>query len=251
MRIALGIIGAEPDFFECFERALALCRGGRDQERAARLPPRARGWSCADRARNRDPGTPSGSSADSRTSRACGSRPWNRISPSLSRTSPAIVRPSVVLPEPEPPTRATTSPTWISTLTPCSARFGVALLEQRLCGRDNRRRYSAPRPSAPSPCRLPATRRGTAGKTAACAYRDAAVPRGFPRSSLFDDHALFHHDDAVGVAGHHRQVVADQQNGRAFRLGQLHHQFHDVALDHRVERGRRLVGDQQAPASTA
>ena len=41
-----------------------------------------------------------------------------------------MVRPSVVLPEPEPPTTATTSPGWMVSDTPRTASLGVALDSQ-------------------------------------------------------------------------------------------------------------------------
>ncbi|MDT4868687.1 hypothetical protein FQZ97_1036680 [compost metagenome] len=62
---------------------------------------------------------------------------------------------------------------------------------------------------------------------------------------LLDDNALFHDDETVRVAGDHRQVMADQKHRRAFGLGEVDHQLHDVALDDGVERRGRLVGDQQ------
>ena len=66
--------------------------------------------------------------------------------------------------------------------------------------------------------------------------------------ALLDDLALAHNDDAVGVTGDHRQVVADHQHGSATRPRQLDHQFQHVALNHGIERRGRLVGDRAAPA---
>ena len=65
-------------------------------------------------------------------------------------------------------------------------------------------------------------------------------------AALFDNRAFFHHHDTAGITCHHRQIVADEENGGAFRPRQLHHQLHDIALDDRVKRRRRLIGDQQS-----
>ncbi len=47
-------------------------------------------------------------------------RPPIAISPAVMFSSPAIMRSSVDLPQPDGPTRMTNSPSSISTLTPCS-----------------------------------------------------------------------------------------------------------------------------------
>ncbi|MNZ58722.1 hypothetical protein D3C78_767370 [compost metagenome] len=65
-------------------------------------------------------------------------------------------------------------------------------------------------------------------------------------AALLDDRAFFHHHDAAGITRHHGQVVADEENGSAFRPRQLDHQFHDIALDDRIKRRRRFIGDQQS-----
>ena len=63
--------------------------------------------------------------------------------------------------------------------------------------------------------------------------------------ALLQHAPVLHHHHAFGVARHHGQVVADHQHGRAMLAGQRHHQFQHIALHHRVQRRRRLIGDQQ------
>ena len=53
------------------------------------------------------------------------------------------------------------------------------------------------------------------------------------------------HDDAVGDLGHHAEVVGDEQHAGAAPLLQLADQLQDLRLRGDVERGGRLVGDQQ------
>ena len=65
------------------------------------------------------------------------------------------------------------------------------------------------------------------------------------RSRLLDLAPGVHDDDAVGVFGHHAHVVRDQNDRGASCLLQFAHQVEDLRLDRHVERGRRLVGDQQ------
>lgn len=57
--------------------------------------------------------------------------------------------------------------------------------------------------------------------------------------------AGIHHDDVVRGFGHQRQIVGDQQQRHVFALLQVQQQFDDLRLDGHVERGRRLIGDQQ------
>ncbi len=60
-----------------------------------------------------------------------------------------------------------------------------------------------------------------------------------------DDPARVHDRDLVDHLGDHAEVVGDQQDRHAEPLAQLSHQLEDLGLDRRVERGRRLVGDQE------
>ncbi len=63
--------------------------------------------------------------------------------------------------------------------------------------------------------------------------------------SGFDDHAVLHDHDAVGEVGHHAHVVRDEDDRRVEALVQVAQQIEDLCLNGHVERGGRLVGDQQ------
>ena len=60
----------------------------------------------------------------------------------------------------------------------------------------------------------------------------------------FDDLSGVHQSHLVGHAGHHRQVVGDQQQAHAVLALQVGQQVEDLRLNRHVERGGRLVGDQ-------
>ncbi len=66
----------------------------------------------------------------------------------------------------------------------------------------------------------------------------------FHRSGL-DDLALGHDADTVGEFAHDAEVVGDEEHGHAVLALQLAQEFEDLRLDRDVERGGRLVGDQQ------
>ena len=68
---------------------------------------------------------------------------------------------------------------------------------------------------------------------------------------LLDDAAGIHHGDAVGEAGDHREVVGDPDQRGAGLGGEVLHLGEDLRLDGDVERGGRLVGDQQRRAGAA
>ena len=63
-----------------------------------------------------------------------------------------------------------------------------------------------------------------------------------------------HLDDLPGVhqrhplrhAGHHRQIVRDQEQAHALLALQLLEQFQDLRLDRDIERGGRLIGHQKS-----
>ena len=65
------------------------------------------------------------------------------------------------------------------------------------------------------------------------------------RGRLLDLAARIHHDHAAAGLGHDAEIVRDQDHGGAGALLQLQHQVEDLRLDGDVERGGRLVGDQQ------
>ena len=60
-----------------------------------------------------------------------------------------------------------------------------------------------------------------------------------------DDLAGVHHDDLVGHLGDHAQVVGDEHDRHLVLLAQRLHELEDLGLDRDVERGGRLVGDEQ------
>ncbi len=60
-----------------------------------------------------------------------------------------------------------------------------------------------------------------------------------------DDLAEVHHGHAVGDVAHHRQVVGDEEVGQAELLLEVFEQVHDLGLDRDVERGPRLVADDE------
>ena len=62
---------------------------------------------------------------------------------------------------------------------------------------------------------------------------------------LLDDPAGVHDRDLVGHLGHHAEVVGDDDDGGVELALQPLDQLEDLRLDGHVERGRRLVGDQQ------
>ena len=63
--------------------------------------------------------------------------------------------------------------------------------------------------------------------------------------ALLDDLALLHHADAVGELAHDAEVVGDEQKRHAEPLLDVLQQRDDLRLHGDVERGGRLVGDQQ------
>ncbi len=62
---------------------------------------------------------------------------------------------------------------------------------------------------------------------------------------LFDDAARVHDGDAVGDFGDDAEVVRDEEHGEVARPPQLVDQLKNLRLNGHVERGRRLVGDEQ------
>ncbi len=61
-----------------------------------------------------------------------------------------------------------------------------------------------------------------------------------------DDLAGAHHRDAVAHLADHREIVADEQQRQAGRVAQILQQVQDLRLDRDIERGGRLVADDQA-----
>ena len=59
------------------------------------------------------------------------------------------------------------------------------------------------------------------------------------------DPADIHHGDAVADVLHHAQIVRDEQVGKAQPILQIEHQVEYLRLHRYIERGYRLVGDNQ------
>ncbi len=63
--------------------------------------------------------------------------------------------------------------------------------------------------------------------------------------AAFDNVALLHHANRIGEAAHEIEVMGDEQDRHAIGLLQAFQQGDDLRLHGDVERGRRLVGDEQ------
>ena len=63
--------------------------------------------------------------------------------------------------------------------------------------------------------------------------------------ALLDDVRRIHHVDAVGVARDHAEIVGDDDQRDVEPPRQILHQLEDLRLDGDVERGGRLVGDDE------
>ena len=72
------------------------------------------------------------------------------------------------------------------------------------------------------------------------------VGKEFIDRRALDDLAGIHHGDLVADFGNDAEIVGDQDDGRAARGLQFAHQIEDLRLQRDVERGGRLVRDQQA-----
>ncbi len=69
--------------------------------------------------------------------------------------------------------------------------------------------------------------------------------KNFRRRSHFDQAARVHHSDAVRHLRDHGKIVGDEQHRQRKFLAQLAEQVEHLRLDGDIERGRRLVGNQQ------
>ena len=63
--------------------------------------------------------------------------------------------------------------------------------------------------------------------------------------AFLDEPRRIHHDDAVGVARDHAEVMRDDDQRDIQLAGQILHQLEDLRLDGDIERGGRLVGDDE------
>ena len=60
-----------------------------------------------------------------------------------------------------------------------------------------------------------------------------------------DDAAEIHDCDALAQMPHHRQIVSDKQIGQAEPLAEILQEVDDLSLDRNIERGDRLVTDDE------
>ena len=70
-------------------------------------------------------------------------------------------------------------------------------------------------------------------------------PEQLVRARALDDLAGVHHHDPVGPGRDHAEVVRDQDHGHLQVPAQRVEQVEDLRLDRHVQRGRRLVRDEQ------
>ena len=62
---------------------------------------------------------------------------------------------------------------------------------------------------------------------------------------IFDDPARIHHENPIGEARNHAQIVTDEREGHAGFAARGTQQLHDLCLQGHIERGGRLVRDQK------
>ena len=196
------------------------------------------------------------------------------------RAGPTTARPIVVLPEPDSPTRPTTSPWWIVRSTPSTARNagvrrrpGYSMTMSRARSTTVRLSFGEVTGAAPTSRRagVPCVGR-SAGTGAPAAWPRCprpAVPPDDPaqvrdgreqrlgvrvlraaedllaRSPALDDPAVLHDDDPVRHVGHHAHVVGDEDDAGVDPGAQVAHELEDLGLHRDVERGGRLVRDEQ------
>ena len=99
------------------------------------------------------------------------------------------------------------------------------------------------------PGRREARRRVTDGREGAGerpGVRVAGVAQQGLGRSFLDDAARVHHRQPLGDGGQHREVVGDEDHGQPALGLDPRQEGEHLGLDHHVERGRGLVGDQEA-----
>ncbi len=170
--------------------------------------------------------------------------PMNTIGPS-DEISRRMARPSVVLPEPDSPTTPSVSPLRTSTLTPSTALMWPTTLRStpRLIGNQTFRSLVSHHDRRVGPrrrrigLRLGGEQRARVGMLG---RGEHALDR--PCSTILP---LLHHADPVGDLAHDAEVVGDEQHRHAEPRLHVLEQLQDLRLHRDVERGGRLVGDQQ------
>ena len=90
----------------------------------------------------------------------------------------------------------------------------------------------------------PAVERRPAGEERA-RVRVARIAEELRRRRLLAHLAIAHHHHVVGDLAHEREVVGDEEHRHLVALLEGGHEIHDLALYGDVERGGRLIGNQQ------
>ena len=67
--------------------------------------------------------------------------------------------------------------------------------------------------------------------------------------AMFHDLALIHHHDVIRHFRDHAKIMRNEEDGKAYLLLQFQQQMNDLSLDGHIERGRRLIGNQQFRAT--
>ena len=101
-------------------------------------------------------------------------------------------------------------------------------------------RRAAVAPPGPAACRAAAGCAGGPRCTDACGARKSSRT-----GALLDDAAGVHDDDVLGDLGDDAEIVGDEDDAHPSFSCELAEQLEDLRLDGDVERGRRLVGDEQ------
>src|SRR5262245_30760446 len=170
-------------------------------------------------------------------------------------------RPVVVLPQPLSPTSPNVSPRRRVKSTPSTALTSPTRRRARMpsvTGKNLRRLLTSRSVEASvAGTVMPQlrSRRRSRGRVStrtggppALPARAAAMARAVidrRRRPALHDAARIHHVDPLGVTRHHPEIVCDNDECRVEPTRQPIHQFEDLRLDGHVERGRRLVCDDE------
>ena len=156
-----------------------------------------------------------------------------------------MARPSVVLPEPDLPTTPSVSPLRNSMLMPSTALMWPTTLRStpRLIGNQTFRFLVSTHDGR---VRLRRRRIGLRlGREQRARIRMLGRGEHALDRALLDDLAALHHADPVGELAHDAEIVGDEQHRHAEPRLDVFQELQDLRLHRDVERGGRLVGDQQ------
>ena len=194
-------------------------------------------------------GRRAGTSATSPVARGAPPGRRTRPRPDVARSRPSRMRTSVDLPEPDSPTMPTDAPASTARSTPPSASRSARGSEQRRAGQLV---HAADPGRASSNARHAGLRPASAGSAVRSAAASSSTVYGSPgRSTIVATgpaSTMRPWRITISVVGHQRHqgdVVGDEQQRGALGGDQLGEQRQHLGLHRDVERGRRLVGDQQ------